>query len=121
MKNTNHQKFLDKTNTLELIPVVVAEYKLTEKGTIDLYIPKFKNEKFANWFIPGGKSQYFIMHLDVIGSKVWARIDGVKTVEQICDELEGQVGEGTYTRVSTFISHLYDAGSISFRQLESLK
>jgi hypothetical protein len=72
-------------NYLMFVPArLVDEYITDDGGKITLMVPKFKNEKFRNWFIPRRKATHFKIHLDEMGSLVWGFIDGKRTVETIC-------------------------------------
>lgn len=111
-------KFLMNVNVLDLVPVGKVKHFVNESGKVDLLVPKFKNDKFARWFIPSWKSPYITMHLDDHGSKVWLGINGEKNVQEICKELAGQTGDDITERVGRFITDLYSNGCVSFRQIE---
>jgi hypothetical protein len=81
-------------NYLMLIPArLVDEYIIDDNGKITLMVPKFKNEKFRNWFIPKRKTTHFNVHLDEMGSLVWGLIDGKRSVETLCLLLEDRLRE----------------------------
>lgn len=116
------RRILKNTSLHDLVPVRIVtrwEEISTPGGIkIDLKIPRFRNEKFARWFLPAGKSPYITLHLDVRGSAVWQRIDGNKTIEQIAEELKDVLGENALTRTGDYCSRLYANGYITFRQLQ---
>ena len=111
-------RYFKYVNVLDLVPGGKVKHFLNESGKVDLLVPKFRNEKFARWFIPSWRSPYITLHLDVHGSKVWLGINGEKNVRQICDALEGESGENTPERVGKFMTELYSNGCVSFRQFE---
>jgi hypothetical protein len=116
------RRILKSTSLHDLVPVrIVTRWdEISTPGgiKIDLKIPRFRNEKFARWFLPAGKSPYITLHLDVRGSAVWQRIDGNKTLEQIAEELKDMLGENALTRTGDYCSRLYANGYITFRQLQ---
>lgn len=104
-----------KKQPINLLLLVPAKKKIefTElEGRITLLIPKFKNQRFSNWFIPRHKTSHIHFRLDEIGSQVWRLIDGVKPVESICNEMEpflASIGKPTVQiedRVARFIQDL---------------
>ena len=114
------RRILKNQNYLELIPVVKVEYELSD-NKINLKIPKFKNEGFAQWFIPKRKSLYFYIHLDELGSATWLEIDGKQNVKQICEKLTNKSGDkvsSVVERVTKFLTKLYEQRYISFTLLE---
>ena len=104
-------------NLLEMVPVCTAEHEITGDGRVNIRIPKFRNEKFARWFIPGHKSLYHTLHLDDQGSEVWKTIDGKLNVNEICTKINKPGSDNIHDRVSRFISQLYQAKCIAFREL----
>jgi len=116
------RRILKNTSLHDLVPVRIVtrwEEISTPGGLkIDLKIPRFRNEKFARWFLPAEKSPYITLHLDVRGSAVWQRIDGNKTLEKIAEELKDVLGENALTRTGDYCSRLYANGYITFRQLQ---
>ena len=76
------------------------------------------------WLIPGGKSDSFRIHLDELGSATWLAIDGKNSVAEICLILDEQFGEKIHpveTRVTKFLTLLYDQRYITFKELISDK
>ena len=120
MKTNNLHKIPDQANLLDLIPIGAVGHRISESGKVDLLIPKFKNEKFARWFIPKWKSLHVTMHLDEQGSKVFLAMNGEKNIQQISEELEKEIGDDTFIRIGKFVSHLYRNGCITFKQLNEL-
>lgn len=114
------RRILKRTSVHDLVPVRIVsfweEIVAPEGMKIDLKIPRFRNEKFARWFLPAGKSSYITIHLDVRGSAVWQLIDGKRNIEQIADELKDLLGEDALTRTGEYCSRLYANGYITFKQ-----
>ena len=112
-------------NYLTLVPVQkVTEFKEVE-GTITLLVPKFKNTKFSNWFIPKRKSQYINIHLDEQGSQVWRLINGQRQVHEICSVLseflvnQNKPNAQIEERVTKFLSDLLKKGFIDLNEVQS--
>ena len=93
------RSILKATNSLDLIPVRITSYETNEEGLVTLLIPKFKNEKFAKWFIPKSRSLVYQVNLDEIGSTLWLESDGIKTVNDICSILEEKFKERVHPEV----------------------
>jgi hypothetical protein len=54
--------------------------------------PRFLRGPFAWWLQPRLRNPYFRVHLDAVGSFIWARCDGRTTVAEIADAMEAQFG-----------------------------
>ena len=114
-------RILKSTSALDLIPVRIHNHKVEEDGIVTILVPKFKNEKFARFFIPARKSIYISINLDELGSAVWLAMDGNKNTTAICNELTEAFGEKIHPaeeRVVKFLSGLYHNKHITFKQLE---
>jgi hypothetical protein len=112
---------LKNTSALDLIPIRIHDHTINDDGTATILVPKFKNEKFARFFIPANKSIYISIKLDDLGTAVWLAIDGKKDTSIICDELTQLFGErlsSAQERVVKFLSGLYYNKHISFLQIE---
>ena len=117
------RKILKNENGLELIPIRRHKHEMDEDGKVKLVVPKFNKQWMQKFFIaPAGKKTVNIQ-LDEMGSAVWLRIDGEKTVEEIAGELVSNYPdtEEAQDRVLSFISMLYEQRYITFRQLEEQK
>ena len=108
-------------NYFDMVPVRNVKEFTENEGKITLLIPKFRNEKFGRWFIPGRKSTHFRIHLDDLGSAVWNTINNERPVEEICNLLETQLSEKNQKveqleeRVTQFLTKLYKNRFITFR------
>lgn len=103
-----------------MVPVRKQKHEINEMGNVNLIVPKFKNEKISNFFIPKTKSKYFKVKLDEIGSATWLLIDGEKNVQDICNLLVEKFGEKITPvdeRTSKFFTILYNQRFISFKKL----
>jgi hypothetical protein len=117
------RKILKATNALDLIPVRKSNFETEEGGIIALLIPKFRNEKIAN-FMLGKRSRNIRILLDNTGSAVWLEIDGIKDIRAICETLKSRNGDDfpqAEQRVCKFISRLYEERYITFMQLENAR
>jgi hypothetical protein len=107
-------------NLLELTPVRVIKDFSEDQGIVTLLIPKFKNEAFANWFIPRWKSKYLKIKLDEIGSFVWKETSGHQKVQEICEklkpflEVKGETVEFIEEKVCSYMASLYHYHYIDF-------
>ena len=110
-----------KVNFLDLIPERNCQWEETGDGRIDLLVPRFKNPLMKKIALKLGKSDYIIIHLDDLGSKVWDRIDGSHTVEQI-GELVKKENEGfthqLYERLTHFLTSLSRHKFIQFKNYQ---
>lgn len=117
----SRRAILRSTNSMDLIPVRIAMHELSADMLVTLVIPKFKNEKFANWFIPKSRSKYFQIHLDEIGSALWLEIDGERNIADLGKTLEEKFGKRvhpTEETVTKFMSSLYNNRYVTFKQLK---
>lgn len=113
------RKILKQINALDLIPIRRHEHELTDENKVVLVVPKFEKNWMRRFFIAPARSNNFKIFLDDTGSKVWLKIDGVKTTKDIAYELleDHPDMEETQDRVLSFISLLYEQRYITFQQL----
>jgi hypothetical protein len=114
------RRILKKLNYLEATPVRKCDFKTDENGIVILIIPKFKNEKFNQWFL-NSRKRHFSISLDELGSVVWQQIDGHCKVYDICNkavEILGDKIQPVEERITKFLTKLYDSRFISFKELE---
>lgn len=107
-----------KINFLDLIPERKCQWEKTEDGKIDLVIPRFKNQYMKKFALKLGKSEFFKVHLDSMGSHVWELIDGTITVEQIGKLIENKKEESPdklYGRLTEFFAILMRNRFIQFK------
>ena len=104
-------------NFLDLIPQRNCRCEKTGDGRIDLLVPRFKNRFMKKIALKLGRSEFITIHLDALGSKVWDRIDGSHTVEQIGKLMEKENEEflQLYERLTHFLSSLSRHRFIHFR------
>lgn len=114
------RNILKKLNYLEAVPVAIVGHENDDKDMVILMVPKFSNLKF-NDFMFRNRSKHFKIHLDELGTAVWKQINGIRNVNEIISNLntgrEQPVAEAE-TRVTKFLTMLYEARYISFRELE---
>jgi hypothetical protein len=117
------RKILKNSNYLELTPVRTFDHELREDGKVNILLPRFKNEFAKRMLKPRRKSDHIPIKLDEIGSAIWLMIDGKVRVQEICDRMKDlhpdkmQPSEETETRVTQFLSLLYQQRYISFREI----
>jgi hypothetical protein len=119
------RRILKRVNSLDLTPIRLMESKLKEDGKVDILLPRFKNHILRRSLQPHWKQEYILIHLDEMGSSIWNEIDGVINVHEICIRLKTSHPEKlkpieeTETRVSQFLSMLYQQRYITFREITS--
>jgi len=105
-------------------PVRIQKHILNQDGNITLIVPKFKKEALQKFIIPKNKSGNFKIRLDGLGSATWLEIDGKRNVHEICKLLKEKLGEKiepieeVETRITKFLTQLYDRRYISFKELQ---
>ena len=105
-------------NFLDLIPQRNCQCEKTGDGRIDLLVPRFKNRFMKKIALKLGRSEFITLHLDALGSLVWDRVDGSRTVEQIGKLVEKENEAFThqlYERLTQFLSSLSRHRLIQFR------
>jgi hypothetical protein len=110
-----------KANFLDLIPERNCQWEETSDGRIDLKVPRFKNPFMKKIALKLGRTEFITIHLDDLGSKVWDRIDGSHTVEQIGQLMEKENDEFThqlYERLTHFLSSLSRHRFIHFKNYQ---
>ena len=118
------RRLFKKVNFLDIRPVRVLGHELRDDGGISLLMPRFKNRINAALFQPNSKGHFIFIKLDRFGGHTWLLIDGDATVAQICSKLkerfpeELQPIEETETRVTNFLSLLYQERYITFREIQ---
>lgn len=114
------RKIFKKLNYLDATPVIKSDYKTDENGIVTIIVPKFKSNKFTKLLLHQRK-RFFRIALDEIGSVVWQQIDGHNNVNDICKkslEILGDKIHPVEQRITKFLTMLYDARYISFKEIE---
>jgi len=117
------RKILKQANFLDLTPLRVLDHEVNEHGGITLLMPRFRARINAALFQPPSKDKYIYIKLDRFGGHTWLLINGKSTVAQICSDLKEQFSEElrpveeTETRVTKFLSLLYQQRYISFCEI----
>jgi hypothetical protein len=111
------RKILRSTSLLDLIPVRLVKHETDAEGKTVLLVPKFRNEKFARWFIPRRKSTHYRVRIDEKGSLIWNEMNGLDNIGTILEKTGNQLGPQETERIGKYCTMLYDAGYITFRQL----
>lgn len=108
-----------------MIPEKKCESQMGEEGKILLRIPRFKNKWMKRIGLNLGKSEFFNISLDALGTRVWNLIDGTRTVEQIGMVLEKEDGSENqepilqlYERLTKYFSMLLYHGFVDFKNNE---
>ncbi len=80
-------------------------------------IPKFTNRWLVRWLVPLLAKPDVRLRLDDLGSFVWRRCDGSRTVREIADEVREHFGgepDPTLDRVVQFMRRLTRADTLTF-------
>jgi hypothetical protein len=120
MNFIKRRRILKKLNYLEVTPIRKCDFNTNEMGGVTLIVPKFKNEKFNKWFL-NHRKRFFRISLDEVGSVVWQQIDGHCKVYEICNkstEILGEKVQPVDQRITKFLTMLYDARYITFKEIE---
>jgi hypothetical protein len=105
-------------NLLELVPVANFPAQRTVEGLLRVEIPKFKGEigkRFCQMFRLG---EIIGIKLDEIGSFIYERCDGCRTVRNLLQEVKEEFGERiepALPRVRAFLHSLEKNGLICFQ------
>jgi hypothetical protein len=116
-----NRKILKSFDSADLVPVRMQEFEIRD-GKIIILLPKFRLKIFNILFRKSGKLNYNI-RLDDPGSITWEKIDGQKTIAEICEGIKisyaamGKELDDVENRVSKFLRMLYERKIISFKQL----
>lgn len=119
------RKILRKANFLELTPLKVMEFKMTEEGRVDVLYPRFKSRFWKDVYRRSKKGEFIPIHLDETGSAIWLLIDGQSNVEKICELMNEKSLErftstnDLHKRITQFLSLLYQQRYITFREIQT--
>jgi hypothetical protein len=106
-------------NFLEYVPERTIEWALDEKGRVYLIKRKSKN-RIIRWLIDRfGRSQFFHIHLDEIGSEAWSLAGGDLSLLEISRRLRGKLGariEPAEQRVAQFFAVLKKNGFVDLNK-----
>ena len=104
-------------NYLDRIPVQNIDWEKDEKDHIFLLKEKSKKKLMKKLIGLFGKSQFFRIHLDELGTATWLLIDGKRSIHEISNVLKEQFGEKidpAEQRVAAFIAMLKKSDFITF-------
>ena len=109
-------------NFLEYVPERAIEWALDDKGRVYLIKEKSKNRIIRcliDWF---GRSQFFHIHLDEIGSEAWKLADGNLSLLEISRRLREKLGariEPAEERAARFFAMLNKNGFVVLKKIGS--
>lgn len=113
-KKRTHAEF----NLMELVPLRRLGHINLEGELVALEVPRFKSEWARRLFLPRCRKPNVQVKLDAIGSFVWGRCDGNRTVGRIAEDLVARFGDEVRPapeRLAAFIHHLKRQGFIDLR------
>jgi len=105
-------------NLMELVPLRRLGHINLEGELVALEVPRFKSAWAQRLFLPRRRKPNVQVKLDAIGSFVWGRCDGNRSVGQIAEDLVERFGDEVRPaaeRLSAFILHLKRQGFIDLR------
>jgi hypothetical protein len=117
------RKILKKANFLDLTPIRTMQEQIGDDGKVDILLPRFKSSYWREVYRKSRKGEFINIHLDETGSSIWKLIDGNRKVLEICTRLNETMPEKlqpaheTETRVTKFLSRLYQERYITFREI----
>lgn len=115
------RKKLKNTNFLDLTPVHLADFKISQSNYITVFIPKFTSKFAKKYIVPRLKNPFIKLRLDKIGSSAWLEIDGQKKVLEIANNLSQRYGDKVYPveeRLTKFLTQLYEQKLITFQEIK---
>lgn len=104
-----------------MTPFAIYSHEINSEGKIDVLVPRFSDKVFGKLLQPRLKNKYIKANLDEFGSATWQFINGSNSVTRIGELLTEKFGEKiqpVYDRLTLFLTQLYNAGFISFKELE---
>lgn len=107
-------------NYLEMTPFTLYSHELREDGNINVFVPKFTDKILSRLLMPRIRKPYIKANLDEFGSHAWLLFNGENKVNEIADKLLDEFGEKIQPakeRLISFLTNLYHAGFISFKEL----
>ena len=114
---------MDKSdNFLEYVPERAIEWALDEKGRVYLIKEKSKNRIIRRLIDGFGRSRFFHIHFDEIGSEAWKLADGNLRLLDISRRLQEKLGariEPAEERVARFFAVLNKNGFVELKKSRS--
>ena len=104
-------------NMYDIVPRPCVDFETDSDGKITLLKPKFKSAIALKYLSPLTKHKHYKIHLDIIGTTVWKRIDGKNNAGTIAEEIEKELGEKVnpvFERVGAFLQQLKTAKFIEY-------
>ena len=116
MKKMSKRIKKEKENYLDHVfcHAAAIEWDCDEKGNVTLIV---ENKGFFNWIAQKliKKPEKTQVHLDKIGSFIWMKFDGTRSVYEIAMEVKrefGQKADPLYDRLLTYMEMLREQGFI---------
>ncbi len=121
MNYFQRRRILRQISASDLIPVRIHGHDIKE-GKVVILAPKFESKWMHNLF-PRTEKLFYRIKLDELGSVTWLNISGDKTIAEITQTIVHEFAEKSASfdeadsRISKFMSLLYDWKYITFRQI----
>jgi hypothetical protein len=104
------------------VPQPLLKHEVTEEGQVKLLLPRFR-APWMQWLQKRLKKRPYIrLKLDEIGSAVWKLMDGQKTVHEIGNLLEQELGEKVqpvHQRLGFFLGMLKRNKFVTWEHVEA--
>lgn len=104
-------------NFLTLRPKWNRRWEQIDDSRAVIFIPKFGEHVFGKWIMAKIQTPDYRLTLDEIGSFVWQNCNGMASVQEIAEKLQGRFGdkvEPVYERLELFFRQLEKSRSISW-------
>ncbi len=92
-----------------VIPERLVPWEELDNGRVDLLVPRWREGWLARWMNRWLKHPTIRVHLDDLGSFVWLRCDGERSVGQISAALTEELGDDAEMapeRLGMFLQHM---------------
>lgn len=108
-RKTNKSEPAPAVNLLDLVPVPVVRSETKSDGCVVLLKPKFTNILLQKHLLPRMRRPFFRISLDDLGSFIWSRCDGKRTVRELAvlhKQRFGEKAEPLHDRLAEFLRTL---------------
>jgi hypothetical protein len=117
MGKRKDSRWIKNANLLDLVPVRLSEFKVDEKGSVTLLVPRTKSAFMRRIMERLNRSLFITIALDRIGSMLWLLIDGNSNTAQVVEQLQQKIDTPQpqlAERVVKYLSGLYHNKHITF-------
>ena len=108
-------------NLYTLVPEHKRPYEEHGDGTVDVLLPRYGAGRVGRWLNGLLNPKPVRIQLDAIGTSVWRLCDGERSVREIGESLQAELGdriEPVYERLETFLTQMRNAGLLTLKHLD---